>query len=151
MGTLSKHPAHQCRFHFLIPSSLQTRHRLSLDLSCSNSSNNCLCCVLGEAGVQSKYFQKEKDFSTTRRSARVIWSLKKLFLLFFFFFFSRGWKKVLIKLKACLRSEKWDISPLYPHFTQRRGKKGSKEGRLRDWFYLRRQCSLLSQIAWLYI
>lgn len=73
-NSLSIPSAHQWRFHFLIPSSLQMRRRLSVDLSCLNSSHNCLCCVLGKAGVQSKYFQAERGSGMARRSAHVIWT-----------------------------------------------------------------------------
>lgn len=73
-NSLSIPSAHHWRFHFLIPSSLQMRRRLSVDLPCLNSSHNCLCCVLGKAGVQSKYFQAERGSGIARKSAHVIWT-----------------------------------------------------------------------------
>lgn len=73
-NALSIPSAHHWRFHFLIPSSLQMRRRLSVDLPCLNSSHNCLCCVLGKAGVQSKYFHAERGSGIARKSAHVIWT-----------------------------------------------------------------------------
>lgn len=141
--SLSIPSAHQWSFHFLIPSSLQMRHRLSVDLSCLNSSYNCLCCVLGKAGVQSKYFQAERGSGMARRSAHVI-GLKT-------FFFKFSWeigKKGLIKLKGLPHFWKMrHVCALSLLHSRRRKKEGSNGERLRDWLCLRRPCPLVSQIA----
>jgi len=135
-NSLSIPGAHQWRFHVRIPSSLQMRRRPSVDLSpVLKSSHNCPCCVLGKAGVQSKYFQAERGSGTAGRSTRVIWSLE-----FFSFFCWSLWREreppppppvapILIKLKGLPHFWKMRLAsaPSLLH-SRRRGEREGSNG-----------------------
>lgn len=114
-NSLSIPSAHQWRFHFLIPSSLQMRRRLSVDFSCLNSFHNCLCCVLGKAGVQSKYFLAEKGSGTAKEKSLCYLDFKHFFYILQRMAEGRGCFNQVKRATLLLR--KGDISLLYPCFS----------------------------------
>lgn len=57
------------------------RRRLSVDFSCLNSFHNCLCCVLGKAGVQSKYFLAEKGSGMAKEKSLCYLDFKHFFYI----------------------------------------------------------------------
>lgn len=93
----SIHPAHQWRFHFLLPSSLQTRRCLSVDFCCLNSSHNYPVLCVGQGWRPKQIFLSGKGFWHGSEKCSCYLDLKRILKILL-----RGWKKksVLIKLKA---------------------------------------------------
>lgn len=92
----SIHPAHQWRFHFLLPSSLQTRRCLSVDFCCLNSSHNYPVLCVGQGWRPKQIFLSGKGFWHGSEKCSCYLDLKRILKILL-----RGWKK-----KKCLNQVK---------------------------------------------